>query len=159
MSWLPRVLAVVVLLAAVACGQDQPAGSAPPDPTGPLEALAPCTDLPDSTAESVDGLIVPERTIIQQVTPSDPLVNVGAYAPLTPVQFEQHYRNLDGIEILVGENEIYEAELLVSDGKYRNFLKATAVCDRGVQIIAVVAPEVHAEGLPLPQGATPPPAT
>lgn len=157
MSWLPRVLAVLVGLSLLACQGEQPAEPASRGPAGPLEALAPCTAPPEPTADPVEGLIVPEKTIVQQVTPSDPLVNVGAYAAMTPVEFEQYYRTLDDIEILVGENEVYEAELLISDGAYRNFLKATAVCDRGVQIIAVVAPEVDADGLPLPQGATPPP--
>ena len=157
MSWLPHVLAAVVGLSLVACQAEQPTDPASRDPAGPLEALAPCAAPPEPTADPVEGLIVPEETILQQVTPSDPLINVGAYVAMTPVEFEQYYRGLADIEILVGENEIYEAELLVSDGTYRNFLKATAVCDRGVQIIAVVAPEVDAEGLPLPQGATPPP--
>ena len=155
MSLVPRMLACLLLVAVGACS------SAPPpadtrDPTGPLEALAECPAPAPAITEGVQGLILPEGALVQQVTPSDPLTNIAAYVEMTPVEFEQYYRNRDGIEVLVGENEIYEAEMLVSDGTHRNFLRATAVCRRGVQIVGVVAPEVDAEGLPVPQGAATP---
>ena len=157
MTLVPRLLACLVVVACAACSQAPPA-AAPRDPSGPLEALAECSAPAPAVTEGVEGLILPEGALVQQVTPSNPLTNIAAYVEMTPVEFEQHYRNREGIEVLIGENEIYEAEMLVSDGTYRNFLKATAVCARGVQIIGVVAPEVSAEGLPVPQGSPTPPA-
>lgn len=139
------------VLALVACSDEQPALNAQGDPLGPLEALAECDAAPDPGGEAPDGLLLPDDAVIQNVTPQGPLVNVTAYVPMTPVQFEQVYRELD-VEILISENEIYEAELLVSDGRHRNFLKAAALCKQGSSVLAVVAPEVDAEGLPVPQG-------
>ena len=57
------------------------------------------------------------------VTKQDPLVTVQAYVPLTPIQFESAYPKMDGITVLLTENEILEAELLVSNGEHRNFLQ------------------------------------
>ena len=61
---------------------------------------------------------------------------------------------MSDITVLLSENEVYEAELLVTNGKHRTFLKATATCAKGSQVLAVVAPEIAAKGLPVPQRAT-----
>lgn len=152
-------IVVVLLLMAVACGQsDTAADDGALDPTGPLEALPACEPPPTPAEDDVTGLIVPDEVIVQQVTPGEPLVNVAAYVPMTPVQFELAYDELDGVTVLHSENEIFEAELLVSDGTHRNFLKASATCSEGAQLIVVIAPEVDAEGLPVPQQATTVPA-
>lgn len=100
--------------------------------------------------------MLPAGSVVNSVTEQKPLVTVIAFVPLTPIEFEAAYPEMDGIEVLVTENEIYEAELLVSNGTHRNFLKATATCSTGSNLVAVVAPEVDAEGLPLPQGAATP---
>lgn len=153
-----RLAAVLAaMLALVACSDPQPAVNGKGDPMGPLEALADCEQTPTADGQAPEGLLLPEGAVIQDVTPQGPLVNVTAYVEMTPVEFQQTYDDLD-LEILVSENEIFEAELLVSDGEYRNFLKAAALCKRGSSVLAVVAPEVDAEGLPIPQGgaASPP---
>lgn len=105
--------------------------------------------------------MLPPNSVISGVTRQDPLVTVMAFVPMTPVQIEAAYPAMDGITVLVTENEIYEAELLISNGAHRNFLKATATCSTGSQVMVVVAPEVDADGLPLPQGAaaTPSPSS
>ncbi|HVM21423.1 MAG TPA: hypothetical protein VM307_15795 [Egibacteraceae bacterium] len=148
------VLAGLALLAG--CGGD-PAPLVDEDLDGPLEALPACTEPPVAVDEDVQGLIAPDGTVVTSANEQGPLVHVTGYAPMTPVQFERAYAELDGIEVLLTENEVYEAELLVSDGTHRNFVKASATCSEGSQILFVVAPEVDAEGLPLPQQATAPP--
>jgi hypothetical protein len=156
---LPRAAAVLLaVVLAGGCGQPEPALTAQGDPLGPLEALPECEAPPSPSADAPEGLVLPDSAVVQQVTPQDPLVNVTAYVPMTPVQFEQAYAELDGIEILITENEVYEAELLISNGTHRNFFKAAATCSQGSAIIAVVAPEVDAEGLPVPAQATASPA-
>lgn len=151
MGPLRAAVIVVAGLGILACSDPQPALNRQGDPLGPLEALSDCEGLPAAGGEAPQGLLLPDGAVIQKVTPQGPLVNVTAYVPMTPVQFEQTYRDL-GVEILITENEIYEAELLVSDGTHRNFLKAAALCKEGSSVLAVVAPEVDAEGLPIPQG-------
>ena len=152
MGPLRSAAAFVALLVVAGCSDPEPALTRQGDPLGPLEALAECEGTPAADGEAPEGLILPEGAVIQKVTPQGPLVNVTAYVPLTPVQFEQTYRDLD-VEILISENEVYEAEMLVSDGTHRNFLKAAALCRQGSSVLAVVAPEVDAEGLPVPQNA------
>lgn len=150
----PLAICVAVLLLVACGGSGTAADDGTSDPTGPLEALPACEDPPEAVTDQVEGLIVPDGVIVQQVTPQEPLVNVAAYVPMTPVQFEIAIAALDGITVLHSENEIFEAELLVSDGSFRNFLKASATCSQGAQLLVVIAPEVDAGGLPVPQQAT-----
>ena len=152
-GWLAACGCVAVL---TACSGEPPATATPQptiDPLGPLTALPACPSPPAGRDEQVAGLVLPEGSVVTAVQAQDPLTTVQALVPLTPAQFEAHYATRDDLQVLITENEIYEAELLVSDGSHRNFLKATATCDSGSQVLAVVAPEVDAEGLPLPQGA------
>lgn len=141
----------VAALAFIGCSDPQPEVTRQGDPVGPLEALPDCDAPPAPDGEAPEGLLLPDDAVIQNVTPQGPVVNVTAYVPMTPVQFQQVYEDLD-VDILISENEIYEAELLVSNGTHRNFLKAAALCKEGSSVLAVVAPEVDAEGLPVPQG-------
>jgi hypothetical protein len=119
-----------------------------------LGALPACASPPAAVPAEVEGLVLPEGSIITKVTPQKPLVNVNAFVPLTPAAFEVSFREIDDVTILFSENEIYEAEMLISNGTFRNFHKATATCQRGSTVLTVVAPEVDAEGLPLPSRAT-----
>lgn len=160
---LRRLCALVLALAVAACGSGQPAAtstSGGPTGAGPLAALPECTSPPARRPDidKVRGLSLPDGSVITNVTQQDPLVTVLAFVPLTPAQFEAAYPNMDSIEVLITENEVFEAELLVSNGEYRNFFKATATCQNGSNVLAVVAPEVDAEGLPVPQRATPAPS-
>ena len=156
------VVGCVLALAACA-GEPVATGTPQPtiDPLGPLAALPDCPSPPAGRDERVAGLALPDGSVLTAVQPQDPLTTVQALVPLTPAQFEAYYADRADLEVLITENEVYEAELLVSDGSHRNFLKATATCSTGSQVLAVVAPEVDAEGLPIPQGAataTPAPA-
>lgn len=121
---------------------------------GPLEALPECATPPAPGAEPVPGLVLPEGSVVLKVQEQKPVTTVTAFTPFTPAQFERTYAKNADLTVLLTENEVYEAELLVSNGTHRNFLKASATCSLGSQVLAVVAPEVDAEGLPLPQGAT-----
>jgi len=144
------------LLAMAGCAAEPSAPATPQpsiDPMGALEALPDCPSPPAGQDQEVKGLVLPEGSVVTSVQAQDPLTTVQAIVPFTPVQFEADYADRAGIDVLITENEIYEAELLVSNGSHRNFLKATATCSTGSQVLAVVAPEVDAAGLPLPQGA------
>lgn len=147
----------------VACASPAPAPTqaAPSnDPMAPLTALPACASAPPTAAaEPVDGLVLPVGSVVVKVEEQDPLTTVTAFTPFTPAQFEATYGDMPELTVLLTENEVFEAELLISNGEHRNFLKATATCSTGSNVLAVVAPEVDAEGLPLPQGAaTAPPA-
>lgn len=150
---------MLAVLALAACGNGDAAPVEQGDPTGPLEALPACAQPPEPTTDEVRGLLLPEGAVVTSVQEQGPVTNVTGYVRMTPVAFEKYYADGD-LNVLISENEIYEAELLVSDGEFRNFFKATATCRDGADVLVVVAPEVDAEGLPVPQGldaATPAP--
>ena len=151
---LPLVLAALV---AAACADGGvPAAQQTPDLMGPLEALPPCEAPPEGTGEVVKGLIAPEGLIITNVRVQKPLTNVTAYIEQTPVQFEAAYTERSDITIISSENEVFEAEMLISDGKYRNYFKAAAMCDKASQLLIVIAPEIAAKDLPTPAGSPSP---
>ena len=159
------VLAAAVLLAGLTACANQPAvqptpapAAVPSDAGSELTALPACPPPPPASGETVEGMTAPEGTIVTKVEQQDPLTNVTGYVPMTPVQFETSFRTLEEVTILLSENEVYEAELLITNGTHRTFFKATATCKRGSSLLAVVAPEVDADGLPLPQRATATPA-
>lgn len=143
------VVAALLLLAA--CGEaDEPFDL---DSTEPLAALPPCESPPAAAdAAPVDGLVVPAGTVVTGVAPQGPLVSVQGYIPMTPIQIRMDYGERADVELLVLEDEVYEAEVLLASGAHRMYMKASARCEQGSSFSAVVAPEVDAEGLPVPDG-------
>lgn len=77
---------------------------------------------------------------------------VRGYVDEVPLDLREAYESDEGLEILVIEDEGLEVETLVTDGAYRTFFKANAVCATGSTFIAVVAPEVEASLVPTPTG-------
>lgn len=129
-------------------------------PTGPLSALPPCSEVtvPSPSPGAVEGLILPDGAYLTSITEQGPLTQVTGYIERTPVQVELELRDRDDLEILQLENEIFEAEGLLSNGTHRTYVKAQAMCATGSQIVAVVAAEVDAAGVPVPTGAPAPQA-
>lgn len=170
------VLAVTLVLATLvsACASgtgttqpSEPAGVAdfevPFDPPSevarellrPLAGIGSCTATPDpaTDAELPAGLVVPDDAIVTSVEPADPITNVQGYIPWTPVQYRVWLQFVaPDVEVLQIEDEIREAEALVTDGSHRMFVKAQAVCETGSVFVAVVAPEVSDATLPTPSG-------
>jgi hypothetical protein len=147
------VLSAAVLT--VSCGDPAPGRI---DVSGPLENLPPC-DLPDRGKKPVEGLIVPPGAVIARVATRGPTQNVRGFIPMTPVQVRMYYEQRTDLEILAIEDEIYEAEALVSARGFRTFIKAEAICDQGSRFIAVVASELAAGQVPTPAGGVTPGAT
>ncbi|CAN5168280.1 hypothetical protein BH23ACT9_BH23ACT9_26500 [soil metagenome] len=145
--------ALVLAVALQAC-----APAAPIDPnapaTGPLTALAVCDPPPAAAPETagVDTALLPEDVVITGVTPVGPLVNMTAAVPRTPVTIRLEYEARDDIDVLVAEDEVFESELLVTDGRTRLYLKASAICQTGSVVVAVMAPEDSGASLPAPAG-------
>ncbi len=158
-GWGATRVAAGALLAALAvlapgCSQPPPFDVTSP---APLTALPACEAPPAAAADGeVAGLVLPEGGIVTGVEPGTPLTSVTAYVGATPIALRQQLEARGDLEMLISEDEVYEAELLVSDGSYRTYLKATAVCAEGSTLLAVVAPELDAAGLPIPQGSPSP---
>lgn len=129
------------------------------DPTllAPLAGLGPCDlELDEPVDEQIEGLVLPPDAVVTRVSRQDPLVNVQGYVPFTPIQTRVFFQTRAELEVIQAEDEVREAELLVADGTHRMFLKAQAVCESGSVFIAVIAPEVAADAVPVPTGAATP---
>lgn len=123
-------------------------------PTGPLTALAECEEPPDAEPfDPVEGAELHPEAVVDSVTPQGPLTSMTAYVPVTPVNIRLWYENRDDLEIIIIEDEVFEAELLVSNGEHRTYVKASAICQTGSTMVATVAEELAAAELPVPAGA------
>lgn len=151
----PLGLLLALGLLVAACGGDATTGFDPNQPaTGPLTALAECDGPPEAEAfPPVEGATLHPDTTITSVTDQGPLVNVTGYIPITPVNVRLWYEAQDDLELIIIEDEIFEAELLVSDGTHRTYVKASAICQTGSTMLGVVAEELDADSLPVPAGA------
>lgn len=149
-------LAVVAATVLTACSGGQPPADVA-DVTGPLEALPSCGPPPAAVADKLPtGLALPEDALLTGVTPRGPLTQVTAYLAMTPVQLRQYFEGRTDLQPIQIEDEIFEAEILVSDGTYRTFVKARALCSQGSDVVAIVAPETAAGELPAPAGSPAP---
>jgi hypothetical protein len=137
---------------AVGCAEQTPQRI---DVSGPLKNLPPCEEFGPGR-KPVEGLVVPESAVIKGVATRGPTRNVRGFIPLTPVQIRKYYEERSDLEILAIEDEIYEAEALVTSRGFRTFIKAEAICDRGSRFIAVVASELEAGQVPTPAGGVTP---
>lgn len=123
---------------------------APPNPDL-LARLPACNPPPlPSEHEPVDGLLLPEDAAVTRVVAADPATNVFAYVAMTPPQVVASYQDRAGVEVLFGENETTDAEVLITTGDHRLFVKAVAVCDDGSRLAIVVASESAAGGGSVP---------
>lgn len=121
--------------------------------SGPLTALSTCGPPPAAAdVELPDGLVLPEESVVTGTTVNGPLTQVRGYAGRTPVEVRAHYEALAGVDVLQAEDEVFEAELLVSDGDHRTYVKAVAVCAQGSTLDVLVAPESAAGAVPTPSG-------
>jgi hypothetical protein len=119
--------------------------------TGPLTAFPSCQGQPTvPAAEPVAGMATPRGIVLLQSSAQGPVRNAVGYVERTPVQIRIEYERRDDLELLHSEDEVFESELLVSDGTHRTFVRATAICDRGSNVLMVVAPEGEEQGLPEP---------
>lgn len=111
-------------------------------PTGPVTELPTCGVPPaDSGVEPPVGLFLPTGTIVTAVEDLDPVVSIEAYVPMTPSQVRRAYENASGYEVLNREDESFDAEVLVTDGATRAFVKVVAACDRASNFLVVVSAE------------------
>jgi hypothetical protein len=147
-----RLSGLAIAMFVVACGPEEPPRI---DVSGPLENLPPCEEEFGRGKKPVQGLIVPEGAVIKRVVSRGPTRNIRGFIPLTPVQIRKHYEGRSDLQILAIEDEIYEAEALITARGFRTFIKAEAVCDQGSRFIAVVASELEAGQVPTPAGGVP----
>lgn len=136
---------IALVLLAAGCGA---AGA--DAPRAPALALPPCEAAPPTVAADVPGLVLPAGARVTSVTPQPPLTSVTAWVGRTPLEVRAQLEGRHDLQLLHVEDEVFEAEALLSDGAHRTYLRARAACATGSSVLAAVAPEAEASALPLP---------
>ncbi len=123
----------------------------------PLTALGPCQPAPPAVEGGpVEGLVLPDGAVLTSIEGTGPLTQVQGWIPMTPVQIRVDYQRRGDVEILQVEDEIREAEVLLTADDWRVFVKAQALCEEASVFVAVVAPADAAESVPVPAGSPQP---
>ena len=149
----------MALLGLVASGCTQPGPVAGPtaQPTAFALDLPPCGKSPSPDPDPPPpGAVVPPGARITAVREQAPLVQLNGYVTSTPRQVRAWVEAESGLDVVASEDEGYEAELLVTDGTWRTFVKARAVCEEGSLLAEVIAPEDSDAVLPTPAGRSTP---
>jgi hypothetical protein len=151
------ITAGAVALLAVGCATAEPAG-APATADLDTSGLPACAEQPPPPPlPEVPGLTLPGEATVFSVYEVGPLTQAEGVVELTPVQVREHYEGRDGVQILRVEDERVEAEILVSDGAHRMFVKVQIACATGSNFTATVGSEADAAPVPVPTGTAAPP--
>ena len=146
--------ALLVVATLVACGgDDSTTDSAPPPPAEFPECGPPPTPKKEF---HIKGFVVPDVAIITGARKRGPVTNIHGYVEMKPADLRAYYEELSGVTLLLSEDEIIEAEVLLSDGKYRTYFKARSVCQEGSDFVAAVAREIDQSAVPIPTGSPSP---
>lgn len=104
---------------------------------------------PASAGAAPAGLHLPRARLV--IGPSRPRENdrqitiVNGYIEIDPAQLAQVFRSRPELTILFDENDGFDAEVMVTDGRTRNFWKAVRRCKGGSSFTVTLAPELAAE--------------
>ena len=151
-----RAGSVVVAWLAVACA------AAPPAPVPTTAAFDPaalpiCEEQPSPPPlAKVPGLTLPEEATVFSISELGPVTQAEGVVEMTPVDVRAYYENREDLEVLSVEDERVEAEILVSDGTYRMFVKAQILCASASNFTATVGTEAESGAVPVPAGSPAP---
>lgn len=137
----PVAVGLVVALAVIAGGcrsAEQPRGVVPVKPG--CEGIAPA-----KPASPVAGLLLPRARVVPAPVPRSrgdgQITFASGYVEVSPDHLLRAFERRPGIRVLLSESEGFEAEVLVSDGRHRNFWKVLRRCNGGSSFSATIAPE------------------
>jgi hypothetical protein len=134
---------IVLLLAGCGNGAAAPeTRTTPPDQT-PVASGGACQQyIPKEPLAAPKGLIEPPgQLIVGKVTRVAPQVRVEGFIAGQPAGVRNFFLKSRYVKVSFSEDEGFEAEALVSDGRWRNFWKVARACDRGSVFAAIVVRE------------------
>ncbi len=115
-------------------------------PLGRLTDLPTCDEAPEAgPVAAPQGLFLPNGAVVTEVEDIGPITSVLAWVPMTPSQARRAYEGADGYEIVMREDEGYDAEVTVTDGAARSFVEIVAICDQASTINIVTSAEPNPE--------------
>lgn len=152
--------ALVLVLAVFAAGCASPVGDVAPGsvrtdragnivasddarPLGRLTDLDTCDLPPEAGPDAAPAdLFLPRGAVVTEVELIGPITSVLAWVPMTPSQARRAYEGAAGYEIIMREDEGYDAEVTVTDGAARSFVEILAICDQASTINVVTSSEM-----------------
>ena len=146
---------IVLLLAA--CSSAAPQGQPPPSGAADFSSLPVCAEQPPQPpVDQVDGLTLPDEATVFSVYDVGTLTQAEGMVDLTPVEVRAYYEGREDLQVLNIEDERVEAEILVTDGTHRMFVKAQIACATASNFTATVGTEAEAGAMPTPAGSPAP---
>lgn len=152
-----RLGAAVLLLGA--CGDAASPQGQPPATSAAADfsSLPVCAEQPSPPPlDEVPGLTLPGEATVFSVYDVGTLTQAEGVVDLTPVEVRAYYEGRDDLQLLNVEDERVEAEILVSDGTHRMFVKAQIACATASNFTATVGTEADAGAMPTPAGSPAP---
>lgn len=150
-----RRAAAVLLLAG--CSAAPPEGA--PATAGALDmsSLPVCAEQPSPPPlPDVEGLTLPDEATVFSVYAVGSLTQAEGTVEMSPVEVRTYYEQRDDLQLISVEDERVEAEILVSDGTHRMFVKAQVACATASNFTATVGNEADAGAMPTPAGSPQP---
>jgi hypothetical protein len=151
------VIAAQILAAAVGGLLLVSCDQAPPSPSPSASALPsdvglpPCGKPPSPAPQPPPpGAVLPPNSRITAVREQPPRVQLNGYVEATPAEVRRWIEANDDLEVVLAEGDAGQAELLVTDGTWRTFVAARAVCDDASLLAEVIAPQESDAVLPTP---------
>lgn len=143
-----------VILLVAACSGGAPQGQPPPTSAAmEFSSLPVCAEQPSPPAlPPVAGMTLPDEATVFSVYDVGTLTQAEGLVELTPVEVRAYYEGRDDLEVLNVEDERVEAEILVTDGTHRMFVKAQIACATASNFTATVGTEAEAGAMPTPAG-------
>jgi hypothetical protein len=122
-----------------------------------MSSLPECAPQPSPPpVPDVPGLTLPEEATVFSVYEVGSLTQAEGMVAMSPVEVRTYYEQRDDLRLLTVEDERVEAEILVSDGTYRVFVKAQVACATASNFTATVGTEEEAGAMPTPAGSPAP---
>jgi hypothetical protein len=153
----PALLVVAALLLGACAGASS--GDAGPPATAALDmsSLPECAPQPSPPPlPDVPGLTLPDEATVFSVYEVGALTQAEGMVELSPLEVRAYYEQRDDLQLLVVEDERVEAEILVSDGTHRMFVKAQVACATASNFTATVGREEDSGAMPVPAGSPAP---
>ena len=119
--------------------------------------LPPCGKPPsEDPTPPPPGSVMPPTARLTAVRAEPPLTQLNGYVESTPAEIREWIEAQPDLEVVMSVDNGDESELLVTDGTWRTFVKARAVCADGSLLAEVIAPEGSDAVLPTPAGSPAP---
>jgi hypothetical protein len=140
-----RGVLVVAAALLAGCGGD---GSA--DAGAPTVRVKPgCERIaPPAGGRPATGLLLPRARVVpapSRQRANDPEITIASgYIELEPAQLLAAFKRRPELKIVFDEDEGFDAEVMVTDGTWRNFWKVVKRCPGGSSFTTTIAPELAA---------------